>query len=33
MWRDKNRYGENKKNEVEKCKKESVDYPSGRFYG
>jgi len=32
MWRNKNRYGENRKTEVGKYKKESVEYPGGRFY-
>jgi hypothetical protein len=32
MWRNKNRYGENRKTKVGKCKKESVEYPGGRFY-
>ena len=32
MWRNKNRYGENRKTEVGKCKKESVEYPGGGFY-
>jgi len=32
MWRNKNRYGEDRKTKVGKCKKESVEYPGGRFY-
>ena len=32
MWRNKNRYGENRKTKVGKCKKESIEYPGGRFY-
>ena len=32
MWRNKNRYGENRKTKVGKCKKESIKYPGGRSY-
>ena len=32
MWRNKNRYGEDRKTKVGKCKKESIEYPGGRFY-
>jgi len=32
MWRNKNRYGENRKTKIGKCKKESIEYPGGRFY-
>lgn len=31
MWRNKNRYGEDRKTKVGKCKKESIEYPGGRF--
>ena len=32
MWRNKNRYGEDRKTKVGQCKKESIEYPGGRFY-
>lgn len=32
MWRNKNRYGEDRKTKVGQCKKESIEYPIVIFF-